>query len=118
MSFVADTLIRFVESVSTIDIPEFSVETRFVEDSISASHYDAGMTSNLLFTLDQPPLPYPFFSFDKDTTKSRPMVLAVADSYYWNFYNTKVPKNLFANEEPVLPRAFIQLQIRPSITIY
>lgn len=98
MSFVADTLIRFVESVSTIDIPEFSVETRFVEDSISASDYDAGMTSNLLFTLDQPPLPYPFFSFDKDTTKSRPMVLAVADSYYWNFYNTKVPKNLFANE--------------------
>jgi hypothetical protein len=26
------------------------------------------------------------------------MVLAVADSYYWNIFNTRVPSNIFANE--------------------
>ena len=98
MRFVTDTLIRFIESVGNIDMPDFSVETRFVKDSISASDYDAGMTSNLLFTLGQEPLPYPFFSFKADASKTRPMVLAVADSYYWNIYNTRLPKNLFSNE--------------------
>jgi hypothetical protein len=26
------------------------------------------------------------------------MVLAIADSYYWNIFNTRIPKNLFKNE--------------------
>ncbi len=98
MSFITDTLISFIETTRKIDMPEFSVETRFVQDSISDSDYDAGMTSNLLFKMDQQPLPYPFFTFYPDTTKTRPGVLAVADSYYWNIFNTRVPENLFENQ--------------------
>ena len=98
MSFVTDTLVRFIEARRNIDMPEFSVETRIVPDSISASDYDAGMTANLLFRLPQPDLPYPFFTFYEDTSKQKPRVLAVADSYYWNIFNTRLPQNLFANQ--------------------
>lgn len=98
MSFVTDTLVRFIEAKRNIDMPEFSVETRIVPDSISASDYDAGMTANLLFTMPQPELPYPFFTFYQDTSKQKPRVLAVADSYYWNIFNTRLPQNLFANQ--------------------
>ncbi len=98
MSFITDTLIRYIETLRGIDMPDFRVETRIVSDSISDSDYDAGHTSNLLFRLPHPEMPYPFFTFNDDTAKTRPMVLAVADSYYWNIFNTRVPKNLFANE--------------------
>ncbi|MCF8365918.1 MAG: hypothetical protein K9H16_09055 [Bacteroidales bacterium] len=98
MNFITDSLINYIESKRNIDLPDFKVETKIVGDSISDSDYDAGNTSNLLFRLQGPVMPYPFFTFYDDSTKTRPMVLAVADSYYWNIFNTRVPKNLFANQ--------------------
>lgn len=98
MRFITDTLVKFIESKRNIDMPDFTVENRFVNDSISDSDYDAGLTANLLFRPDQPELPYPFFDFKDDQEKDRPMVLAVADSYYWNIFNTRLPKHLFANQ--------------------
>jgi len=98
MRFVTDTLVRYIEKKHAIDLPDFRVETRLIADSISDSDYDAGKTSNLLFRLPQPIMPYPFFTFYDDQSKKRPMVLAVADSYYWNIFNTDVPQHLFANQ--------------------
>lgn len=97
MSFITDTLIRFIEKKRSIDMMDFSVDNRIVNDSISDSDYDAGNTCNLLFRLSHNALPYPFFTFQADSSKLRPTVLAVADSYYWNIFNTRVPQNLFAN---------------------
>lgn len=98
LAFVTDTLIKYIEDKQKIDLPEFEVETRLVKDSISHFDYDAGQTLNLLFRLPHPKLPYCFYSFKDDSTKTRPMVLAVADSYYWNIFNTRVPLNLFTNQ--------------------
>lgn len=98
MGFITDTLTKLIEAQRGIDMPDFTVDTHIVPDSISSSDYDAGMTSNLLFRLPQHELPYPFFTFKNEPDKQRPMVLAVADSYYWNIFNTRLPKHLFANE--------------------
>lgn len=98
MRFVTDTLVKFIESRRNIDMPDFAVETKIVGDSISDSDYDAGKTSNLLFRLPEAVLPYPFFTFFDDSAKTRPALLAVADSYYWNIFNTRVPQHLFANQ--------------------
>ena len=97
MRFITDTLIRYIEKKRNIDLPDFSVKNRIVGDSISDSDYDAGKTCNLLFKLSQDELPYPFFTFYNDSTKAKPALLAVADSYYWNIFNTRVPQNLFTN---------------------
>lgn len=98
MSFVVDTMIRFFEHTRNIDMPDFDVEVRFVADSICPIDYDVGHTINLLFQLPQPPIPYSFFRFHDDENKTRPMVLAVADSYYWNIFNSRIPEHLFANQ--------------------
>jgi len=98
MSFVIDTMIRFFEHTRNIDMPEFDAEVRFVADSICEIDYDVGHTINLLFQLPQPPIPYSFFRFREPENKTRPMVLAVADSYYWNIFNSRVPEHLFSNQ--------------------
>jgi hypothetical protein len=41
---------------------------------------------------------YPAISFEDNPAKDKPNVLAVADSYYWNIFNTRLPQNLFNNE--------------------
>jgi hypothetical protein len=43
-------------------------------------------------------LAYPVYRFEENAQKVRPMVLAVADSYYWNIFNARIPQNVFKNE--------------------
>jgi hypothetical protein len=98
MTFVADTLIRFLEKLRNISMPDFTVERIILSDSLAASDYDGALAMNLLWRLPHQKMPYPVFSFHHHEERDRPMVLAVGDSYYWNFYNTRIPKNLFANQ--------------------
>ena len=97
MTMVADTLIRYIEALKDIRMPRYRVEKIITGDSVSPADYDIGRTMNLLWPLSQPQLAYPVFTFP-DANGTKPMVLAVADSYYWNFFNTRIPKHLFANE--------------------
>ena len=97
MPFVADTLLRFLEQTRDIHMPEYSV-TFTRTDSISDSDTDVGRTLNLLFDLPHPQMAYPHFSFYDQPEKQKPRVLTVADSYYWNFFNTRIPQHIFANQ--------------------
>lgn len=98
MSLVADSLIRFMEDLRGIDMPDMNIKNIELSDELRYTDYDVGKTLNLLWQLPHPKMAYPEFSFEKNDQKTRPHVLAVADSYYWNIFNTRLPKNLFANE--------------------
>jgi len=95
---IADTLINYIGGIRNIELPGYEVEKFIIGDSLADCDYDIGKTMNLLWKLPHPVMPYPVYSFQENNTGNRPMVLAVADSYYWNFYNTRIPKHLFANE--------------------
>jgi len=98
MSFVADSLIRYIENLRGIKLPEMHLDSMLVTEQLRDSDYDIGKTMNLLWRLPHPEVAYPEYSFKTDSTRTRPMVLTIADSYYWNIFNTRLPKNLFANE--------------------
>jgi len=98
MPFVIDTLVSYLENLRNINIPEFDVERVVLSDTLNSGDYDVGKTINLLWKLPHQPMPYPTFTFNRNEEGTKPMVLAVADSYYWNIFNTRVPSNIFANE--------------------
>jgi len=97
MWYAADSLINYIETILGIDMPEVIKEGIVISDSMRASDNDIGVTLNLLYEPDYMPMPYPEYHFRMDSTHKQPCVLAIADSYYWNFYNTKIPENLFSN---------------------
>lgn len=96
--FVADTMISFMEKVRGIEMPNFFVKEVIISDTLNEMDYDGGKTLNLLFKLPHEPMPYPTYTFVDEPNKTRPMVLVVSDSYYWNIFNSLIPRNLFANE--------------------
>ena len=98
MWYGADSLLNYIESLRGIHIPEIVHEGREISPELQSTDYDVGITLNLLCDLPHGPMPYPKYHFPKDTTYQKPNVLAIADSYYWNFFNTRIPKNLFNNE--------------------
>jgi len=99
MSYAADSLVKYIEHIREINMPEVYIDSFQVENISRRPDYDVGKTMNLMWQLkEKQPLAYPVYRFEENDKKTKPMVLAVADSYYWNIFNTRIPKNLFSNE--------------------
>ena len=99
MVFVADSLIKYLEHLRRIDMPEMYIDSFEITKLPRAVDYEAGKALNLLWELPHKPMAYPVFSFEDNRSKDRPMVLNVGDSYYWAIYNAFIPKHLFANTD-------------------
>ena len=98
MWYAADSLLSYIEATRGIQLPEVIKEGTEYSMKLRSTDYDVGVTLNLLFELQHGEMPYPKYHFREDSTHQKPNVLAIADSYYWNFFNTRIPKNLFNNE--------------------
>lgn len=99
MSYAADSLISYIENIRGIDLPEYYIDSLQIDQKSRRPDYDIGKTLNLLFRLhEKTKLAYPVYRFEESTDKEKPRVLAIADSYYWNIYNTRIPHNLFQKQ--------------------
>lgn len=98
MSLAADSLVRFLEDLRSIDLPDFIIDRYIESDTTRDGDYDAADAMNLMFRLPHARLAYPEYHFENTKEKKRISVLTIADSYYWNIFNTRIPKNVFSNE--------------------
>lgn len=98
MWYAADTLLKYIEDTRDIDLPEVIRDGVEISQELRSTDYDVGITLNLMCDLSHRPMPYPSHHFRVDSTHRKPNVLAIADSYYWNFFNTRIPENLFNNQ--------------------
>lgn len=83
---VADSVIRYVESLRKIDMPNISWDT-VLWDYPKESDYDIGEGMNLKFKLKGQKLAYPHLLFEPDSGKKKPKLLVISDSFYWTMYN-------------------------------
>jgi hypothetical protein len=83
-----------------IHLRDVTIDSFQVEHSARTPDYDMAGAMNLMFRLkDREPLAYPVYRFgEKQAGMSFPMVLVVGDSYYWNIFNTGIPREVFGNE--------------------
>lgn len=96
MSIVADSLLRYIENLRQIDLPDVYIDSLIVTSTPEKADYDIASTLNLLCHLpNSENLAYPVYRFSENQDKIRPNILAIADSYYWNIYNTGIPENVF-----------------------
>jgi len=94
---VADSLIRYIEAIRNVKLPEYRVES--VELSMIPRYRDndIGEGMNLIFPHSSTRLAYPELNlvFSEGDTTVRAMV--VADSYYWELYNEGLSRDVFDN---------------------
>lgn len=98
MHFAADSLLRLIESRRKITLTGVRVNSTETSRKPRDTDDDVLKTMNLLFPLKGEKLAYPQYSIDTAHPGDKPMVLVVADSYYWNIFNTRIPKYVFANQ--------------------
>jgi len=95
---MGDTIVKYIENLRNIDLPEMDIDTIVISNRPQSTDNDVSKTMNLLWDPPMKEMAYPRLAFSDTTGKTRPRVLVVGDSYYWNIFNTRLPKNLFANE--------------------
>ncbi len=100
MSFAADSLLTLIAQTRNIQLREVTIDSFMVEDRARTPDYDMAAAMNLMFRLkDNEPLAYPVFRFGEHTEGTDyPNVLVVGDSYYWNIFNTGIPRDIFKSE--------------------
>jgi len=100
MSVAVDSLLKLIEHTRGINMRDVFVDTLLIEHKARKPDYDMAAVMNLLFRLkDKEPLAYPVYKFEENgQNKDFPMVLVVGDSYYWNIFNTRIPREIFKNE--------------------
>jgi hypothetical protein len=98
MRFAADSLLNLIEKKRGITLTEVSADTTETSYIPRDTDDDVLKTMNLLFHKQGELLAYPKLVIDTLHPGEKPMVLVIADSYYWNIFNTRIPKYVFANQ--------------------
>jgi len=101
MVVAADTLMKYIEGIRGIDMPDFDWSDIRVTDQNKDvdAEWDAEHAMNLLFRLPYMKMAYPQVEFIEDTHKIKPRVLTMADSYYWSMYNSGIPQHCFKEHQ-------------------
>jgi len=99
MHLAIDTIIKHIEKTKNINLINPLWKKITATDSVKDADYDIEKTLNLLFKLPSERMAYPEIIIKEDTTKDKPNVLVIADSYYWSIYNSGIPQKVFGNHE-------------------
>ncbi len=98
MIMAADTLLKYLEAMLGKSINHFNIKDIALSTDLRDTDFDGGRSMNLLWKPKTEEMAYPVIGFENNPDDYYPMVLIIADSYYWNIYNSGIPKNIFANE--------------------
>ena len=94
-ALATDSLIHYIEKDRNIDMVDFSWNGFDLPDTLRSPDYDIAEGMNLLFKIPHYPMVYPRVQFGNYEGKTRPNVIVVADSYYWNIFGKGYSSRLF-----------------------
>jgi len=95
-ALAADSLLRKIEELRHIDVPEFAFDGVSMEPPHDVD-YDIADGMNLLFRFRSFDVAYPRMLPVKTEGKTRPKVLVISDSFYWGMYGLGIA-NCFEND--------------------
>lgn len=82
----ADSLLRYVEDLKNIDLPDLVIDKIQITNHLKGSDYDIGECLNLLFQLPSQEMAYPQTSW-RTEGKDSLNVIVISDSFYWQLFN-------------------------------
>jgi len=96
MALGLDSLVKKIEAIRNIDLPEFDWKKPFKLSTMKSKvEFDAENLMNLYIKMPRDSMPYPEYVFHTDSSKTKPKTLVICDSYYWRGYEAKIPHNVF-----------------------
>ena len=86
VALAGDSLIKYIEYIRNIDLPDFSIDKVLV-DNAYGDDIDIYEGMNILSNIEGFKMGYPQMKASDTNGKTKPKVLVIADSYYWGMSN-------------------------------
>ena len=96
MCLAADSIVRFIEKVRNIDMPNFYWNTVELANA-KETDYDIADGMNIKFKLKSFKMAYPNIQFQSDSGKTKPSVLVISDSFYWGMFGSGIITRSFSD---------------------
>jgi hypothetical protein len=97
VALAVDSLVKYMEKSASIDMVDFGWDNIEVTSKPRDTDNDIAEGMNLLFPISSGKLAYPQLKFGNPKGKTKPNVLVVGDSYYWNIMGTGTAAQLFGD---------------------
>lgn len=97
MSLAVDSIIKYIEQLRNINLPDLKISNYVTSEIPQNPDYDLGNLLNIITLIKQPTLYYPVYNYYVSSSHTKPKVLTIGDSFYWNLYNDSIPQRLFDN---------------------
>ncbi|MFY8138522.1 MAG: alginate O-acetyltransferase AlgX-related protein [Flavobacteriales bacterium] len=94
---VQDSLIRYIEHIRNIDMPNFSI-SELKRDRSQDTDFDIGSSMNLFESLCSDTTAIPTVNWEPKEGKDLPRMVSISDSFYWVIY-TKGFTNAFGENQ-------------------
>ena len=88
MPFVADSILRKLESVTGYELPRIQLIDENLSTEYTLQDAELMENMNLLFPIPTPAMPRPVFTLTDTLGKDRPNLLVIADSYFYTLRTT------------------------------
>ena len=98
MCLAADSMVRYIEKVRNIDVPNFYWNKVDLDDP-KETDYDIADGMNIIFKLKTFKMAYPQIQYESDSGKAKVSVLVIADSYYWGMFGLAIITRSFSSSQ-------------------
>lgn len=95
--FVLDSIIKKTEAILQKDLPNISYYYQPPVKKADEQDADIEKGLNLFFPLKIPPMTYPVVSFEKGEQYTKPKLISMADSFFWQFLNLGYINRVFSD---------------------
>lgn len=98
-ALAADMLISHLEQALQIDMPELIIKGIRETTTPTDVDYDLGHLLNIFSSIPQGVLGYPEIEYHTGSTKTKPKIIVIGDSFYWNLRDMGLFDNVTENND-------------------
>ncbi len=97
--FVMDSIINKAEVLTSKNLRNVKWEYQNPVSKADKQDSDIEKGLNLIFPLDIPQMSYPKFHFERGNDFEKAKIISIADSFWWQIFNTGISKHVFEDGE-------------------
>lgn len=98
-ALAGDSIVKYLEKLSQIDMPDIIKKGVETSDTARRTDNDIYYSLNLFFNIPNPQLGYLKLAFENNPAKTKPPILTIGDSFYWNIFMDSIPQKVYSSPE-------------------
>lgn len=96
LPFIADSILKksaqiLNKELNTVVVDQLSI----IADTADKQDADIERSMNLIYDIDKPQMNYPVWHYGQEAKHTKPKMIAIGDSFWWQLFNSGISKKVF-----------------------